>query len=55
MRRSPPSRTTPDASFPDRVFVALKGLSADGGAFVEQAASRGAKAIVSESATPGHD
>ncbi len=34
------------------VFVALKGLRADGGAFTEQAASRGAIAVVSESAAP---
>jgi UDP-N-acetylmuramoyl-L-alanyl-D-glutamate--2,6-diaminopimelate ligase len=34
------------------VFVALKGLRADGGAFTDQAASRGAIAIVSESAPP---
>jgi UDP-N-acetylmuramoyl-L-alanyl-D-glutamate--2,6-diaminopimelate ligase len=34
------------------VFVALKGLRADGGAFAEQAASRGAIAIVSESEMP---
>ena len=38
---------------PGALFVALKGLKADGGAFVEQAVSRGAKAIVSESAPPG--
>ena len=38
---------------PGSLFVALKGLKADGGAFVEQAVSRGAKAIVSESAKPG--
>ena len=37
---------------PGSVFVALKGLRADGGAFAEQAVSRGAIAIVSESA-PG--
>ncbi len=37
---------------PGALFVALKGLKADGGAFVEQAVSRGAKAIVSESAKP---
>ena len=37
---------------PGSVFVALKGLKADGDAFVEQAVSRGAKAIVSESAKP---
>jgi UDP-N-acetylmuramoyl-L-alanyl-D-glutamate--2,6-diaminopimelate ligase len=35
------------------VFVALKGLKTDGGAFAEQAASRGAQAIVSESPRPG--
>ena len=34
---------------PGAVFVALKGLRADGGAFAEQAAERGAVAIVSES------
>jgi UDP-N-acetylmuramoyl-L-alanyl-D-glutamate--2,6-diaminopimelate ligase len=34
------------------VFVALKGLRADGGAFAEQAAQRGAIAVVSESAAP---
>jgi UDP-N-acetylmuramoyl-L-alanyl-D-glutamate--2,6-diaminopimelate ligase len=38
---------------PGAVFVALKGLRADGGAFVEQAASRGASAVVSESERPG--
>ena len=37
---------------PGAVFVALKGQRADGGAFVEQAASRGAAAVVSESARP---
>ena len=37
---------------PGSVFVALKGLRADGGAFAEQAAQRGAQAIVSESARP---
>jgi UDP-N-acetylmuramoyl-L-alanyl-D-glutamate--2,6-diaminopimelate ligase len=34
------------------VFVALKGLRADGGAFADQAAERGAVAIVSESPRP---
>ena len=34
------------------VFVALKGLRADGGAFAEQAAQRSAIAIVAESAPP---
>ena len=34
------------------IFVALKGLKADGAAFVEQAMARGAIAIVSESAGP---
>jgi UDP-N-acetylmuramoyl-L-alanyl-D-glutamate--2,6-diaminopimelate ligase len=34
------------------VFVALKGLRADGDAFTEQATSRGAIAVVSESAAP---
>jgi UDP-N-acetylmuramoyl-L-alanyl-D-glutamate--2,6-diaminopimelate ligase len=34
------------------IFVALKGLKADGGAFVAQALARGAIAIVSESAKP---
>ena len=34
------------------IFVALKGLKADGAAFVEQAMARGAIAIVSESAAP---
>ena len=34
------------------VFVALKGLKADGGAFVEQAIARGAIAVVSESPRP---
>jgi UDP-N-acetylmuramoyl-L-alanyl-D-glutamate--2,6-diaminopimelate ligase len=34
------------------IFVALRGLKADGGAFVEQAMSRGAIAIVSEAARP---
>ncbi|HUQ89841.1 MAG TPA: UDP-N-acetylmuramoyl-L-alanyl-D-glutamate--2,6-diaminopimelate ligase [Vicinamibacterales bacterium] len=38
---------------PNSVFVALKGLRADGGAFAEQAAQRGAMAIVSESPRPG--
>lgn len=37
---------------PGAVFVALKGLRADGGAFTDQAAERGAIAIVSESARP---
>ncbi len=37
---------------PGAVFVALKGLKADGGAFVDQAIGRGARAIVSESAAP---
>ena len=37
---------------PGAVFVALKGLRADGGAFTQQAASRGAVAIVSESPAP---
>ena len=37
---------------PGSVFVALKGLRADGGAFTEQAAQRGAIAIVSESPRP---
>jgi UDP-N-acetylmuramoyl-L-alanyl-D-glutamate--2,6-diaminopimelate ligase len=37
---------------PAAVFVALKGLRADGGAFTEQAAQRGAIAIVSESPRP---
>jgi UDP-N-acetylmuramoyl-L-alanyl-D-glutamate--2,6-diaminopimelate ligase len=35
---------------PGAVFVALKGLRADGGAFVDQAVARGAQAVVSESA-----
>ncbi len=38
---------------PGSVFVALKGLKADGGAFAEQAVSRGARAIVSESPKAG--
>ncbi|HYE87270.1 MAG TPA: UDP-N-acetylmuramoyl-L-alanyl-D-glutamate--2,6-diaminopimelate ligase, partial [Vicinamibacterales bacterium] len=38
---------------PGAIFVALKGLRADGDAFVEQALSRGAVAIVSESAPQG--
>ena len=38
---------------PGSVFVALKGLKADGGTFAEQAVARGAKAIVAESAKPG--
>jgi UDP-N-acetylmuramoyl-L-alanyl-D-glutamate--2,6-diaminopimelate ligase len=38
---------------PGSVFVALKGLKADGGAFAEQAVGRGAQAIVAESAQPG--
>lgn len=37
---------------PGAVFVALKGLRADGGAFVDQAVSRGAAAVVSESPRP---
>lgn len=37
---------------PGSVFVALKGLRVDGGAFVEQAASRGAIAMVSETTRP---
>ena len=37
---------------PGSVFVAVKGLRADGGAFVEHAVSRGAIAVVSESAPP---
>jgi len=37
---------------PGAVFVALKGLRADGGTFTEQAAARGAIAIVSESPAP---
>ncbi len=37
---------------PGAVFVALKGLRADGDAFVEQAVSRGAQAVVSESPRP---
>jgi UDP-N-acetylmuramoyl-L-alanyl-D-glutamate--2,6-diaminopimelate ligase len=37
---------------PGSVFVALKGLKADGGAFAQQAVARGARAIVSESALP---
>jgi UDP-N-acetylmuramoyl-L-alanyl-D-glutamate--2,6-diaminopimelate ligase len=35
------------------VFVALKGLRADGSLFTDQAASRGAIAVVSEAASPG--
>ena len=38
---------------PGAVFVALKGLRADGGAFADQAAQRGAAAIVSESPRNG--
>ena len=38
---------------PGSVFVALKGLKADGDAFADQAVSRGARALVSESAKPG--
>ena len=37
---------------PGSVFVALKGLKADGGAFVEQALGRGAVAVVSETPRP---
>ncbi len=37
---------------PGSVFVALRGLKTDGGAFTEQAVSRGARAIVSESPPP---
>jgi UDP-N-acetylmuramoyl-L-alanyl-D-glutamate--2,6-diaminopimelate ligase len=39
---------------PGAVFVALKGLRADGGAFVDQAIARGAVAIVSESTPADH-
>jgi UDP-N-acetylmuramoyl-L-alanyl-D-glutamate--2,6-diaminopimelate ligase len=38
---------------PGSVFVALKGMRADGDAFVEQAVQRGAIAVVSESTRPG--
>ena len=38
---------------PGSAFVALKGMRADGGAFVEQAVQRGAVAVVSESPRPG--
>jgi len=38
---------------PGSVFVALKGLKADANAFADQAAGRGARAIVSESDRPG--
>jgi UDP-N-acetylmuramoyl-L-alanyl-D-glutamate--2,6-diaminopimelate ligase len=37
---------------PGNAFVALKGLRADGAAFVQQAVDRGAAAIVSEAARP---
>ena len=37
---------------PGSVFVALKGLKADANAFVDQAVSRGARAIVSEAPRP---
>jgi UDP-N-acetylmuramoyl-L-alanyl-D-glutamate--2,6-diaminopimelate ligase len=37
---------------PGSVFVALKGLKADANTFVDQAVSRGAKAVVSESPRP---
>ena len=37
---------------PGSIFVALKGLKADGAAFAEQALSRGATAIVSEAPMP---
>jgi UDP-N-acetylmuramoyl-L-alanyl-D-glutamate--2,6-diaminopimelate ligase len=61
---APPAGINPNASIsaiaydsrrvvPGAVFVALKGLRADGGAFAEQAAQRGAIAIVSESPRPG--
>ena len=38
---------------PGAVFVALKGLKADGVAFAEQAVTRGGQAVVSESSRPG--
>jgi UDP-N-acetylmuramoyl-L-alanyl-D-glutamate--2,6-diaminopimelate ligase len=38
---------------PGAVFIALKGLKADGVAFAEQAVTRGAQAVVSESPRPG--
>src|SRR5262245_44839486 len=37
---------------PGNVFVALKGLHADGSRFAEQAVERGAVAVVSEAAPP---
>jgi UDP-N-acetylmuramoyl-L-alanyl-D-glutamate--2,6-diaminopimelate ligase len=37
---------------PGAVFVALKGLKADGAAFAEQAVARGARAVVAEAAPP---
>jgi UDP-N-acetylmuramoyl-L-alanyl-D-glutamate--2,6-diaminopimelate ligase len=37
---------------PDALFVALKGLKADGAAFAEQALARGAQAVVAESPAP---
>ena len=41
---------------PGQVFVALKGVHADGAAFVRQAAERGALAVVSEQPAPaGND
>ncbi len=60
---TPPAGPAPDPAIsavtydsrrvvPGSVFVALKGLRADGGAFAEQAAARGAIAVVSESARP---
>jgi len=39
---------------PGSIFVALRGEHADGGAFVRDAVARGAVAVVSEAAAPGH-
>ena len=50
--RSPASRTTRARVEPGQVFVALKGLQADGTAFARQAIERGAVAIVSEQPPP---
>ena len=49
---SPASPTIRARSTPGQVFVALKGLHADGTAFARQAIERGAVAIVSEDAAP---
>ena len=45
-------RTTRASAVPGRVFVALRGLKADGAAFAPQAVARGAAAVVAESPAP---